>query len=103
MRDDSAGRTAAALQRKVLCGGNALHPVRFGDRVYVPVGSRLSGRDQARQRDLLEHAQFYYDPDGWLRVRPQKGRARFQKVISFLTSVAAPRLLPLTLLVSALL
>ena len=80
MRDDSAGRTAAALQREVLCGGNALHPVRFGDRVYVSVGGRLSRRDQARQHDLLEHAQLYYDPDGWLRVRPQKRRARFQKV-----------------------
>src|SRR6476620_3673586 len=80
MRDDSARRTAAAVQRQVLCRGNALHPVRPRDRVYVSVGSRLPRRDQARQHDLLEHAQLYYDPDGWLRVRPQKRRARFQKI-----------------------
>src|SRR6266496_3871022 len=80
MRDDSAGRTAAALQREVLRRGNALHPVRSRDRVYVSVGGRLPRRDQARQRDLLEHARFYYGPDGWLRVRPQKRRARFQKI-----------------------
>lgn len=86
MRDDSAGRTAAAVQRQVLCRGNALHPLRLGDRVYVSLGGGLPRCDQAGQRHFLEHAQFYYDPDGWLRVRTQKRRARFQKI--------APRGLP---------
>src|SRR4051812_17368446 len=80
MRNDSARRTAAALQREVLCGGDALYPVRLGDRVYVSLGGRLPRFDHARQRNLLEHAEFYYDPDGWLRVRAQKGRSRVQKI-----------------------
>ena len=98
MRDDSARRTAAAVQRQVLCRGNALHPVRPRDRVYVSLGGRLPRRDQARQRDLLEHAQFYYAPDGWLRVRSQKRRARFQKI----TPRALPRRPPIRYILSVL-
>src|SRR3954453_16561089 len=93
MRDDSARRTAAALQRQVLCSGDALYPVRLGNRVYVSLGGRLPRFDQARQRNLLEHAQFYYDPDGWLRVRPQKRRAGLQKITS-LASAACDSLDP---------
>jgi hypothetical protein len=44
------------------------------------VGGRLPRRDQARQRDLLEHAQLHHNPDGRLRLRSQKRRARLQKV-----------------------
>jgi hypothetical protein len=44
------------------------------------VGSRVPRLYQAEQRYFLEHAQLHHNPDGRLRLRDQKRRARFQKV-----------------------
>ena len=77
MRHDSPGGTPAALQREVLCRGDAFYPVRHRDRVHVPVGSRVPRRNQAEQRHFLEHAQLHHDPDGGLRLRSQKRRLGF--------------------------
>ena len=40
---------AAAVQREVLPGGDALHPVRSRDRLHVSVGGRLPGGDRREQ------------------------------------------------------
>ena len=45
-----------------------------------PLGGRLPRLDQTRQHDLLEHAELHWHPDDRIRLRPQKRRARFQKI-----------------------
>src|SRR5438270_8885147 len=82
MRDGAAGRGATTLQCEVLCGGDVVYPLRPRDCVHVSMGGGLQGRDQAEQLDLLEHAQLYHDPDGWLRLRGEKRRARFPEIIA---------------------
>src|SRR6266487_873034 len=80
MWDGATGRSAAQIQREVLSGGNALHPLRSRDRVYVSLGSGLQRVDQAEWAHLLEYAQLYFDLNGGLRLRAQEGRARLEKM-----------------------
>src|SRR5205085_12420518 len=58
MRHGAAGRSAAAFQREVLPRGDALHPVRPGDCVYVSVGGRLQRDDRESKLVLWSMLSF---------------------------------------------
>jgi hypothetical protein len=83
MRHAPARGSAAKVQREVLSRGNALHSLRSGDRVHVPVGGGLQRVDQAERFHLLEHAQLYLDLDDRLYLRGQKRRARLEEIKRF--------------------
>src|SRR5207244_2598240 len=82
MRDGATGGSAAQIQREVLSGRDALHPLRSRDRVHVSLGSGLQSVDQAERAHLLEYAQLYFDLNGGLRLRAQKGRPGLEKMIA---------------------
>ena len=82
MRNGAAWRSAAQIQREVLSGGDALHPLRSRDRVHVSMGSGLQRVDQAEWAHLLEYAQLYFDLNGGLRLRAQEGCAGLEKMIA---------------------
>jgi hypothetical protein len=80
VRNGTAGRSTAPIQREVLLGRDAFHSLRLGDRIHVPVGCRLPGNNRAPQDDSLEHAQFHYHPNGWLRLCAEEGRSRLEEI-----------------------
>src|SRR6266496_638939 len=86
MRYDPTRGKTATFQREVLPGGDALHPVRSGDRVYVSMGGGLPRRHQTELCHFLEHVQLHFYFDGRIRLRAQKRRARLQEM-----TVAAPK------------
>src|SRR2546425_6151721 len=85
MWNDTARRSPAALQREVLSGGDAVYPLRSRDRVHVPMGGGLQRGDRAERPDLVEHAQLHHHPDGGLRLRAQKRRARLQGIARWIS------------------
>ena len=89
MRHGAAGRSTAAIQRQILFGRDAVHSLRFGNRLHVPLGGRLSGIHPAQLGDLLEHVQFHLDLDDRVYLRTPERRARLEKIGSSLLPSAA--------------